>query len=326
MKAKTIKAILRKKLDAWLSTLPEWLREKARANTIVTGGCIASMLLKEKVNDIDIYFRDFETARDIAKHYVERFKAERTAASAGGVEVPIFVQVMNGTERDDNPDQSRPGRIRIVAKSAGIATTEQVEQPYEYFESRPPEEAGDYVSEIMDDPGDIVDKLNDTMEAVAGDTQPPYRPVFLSTNAITLSNAVQLIVRFYGEPDEIHENYDFVHCTNYYDGGSGELVLRKEALEALLARELRYVGSKYPLCSIIRVRKFVGRGWTINAGQILKMCIQLNGMNLLDPIVLEEQLTGVDVAYFAQIISAVKQANPEAVNAAYLVEIIDRMF
>ena len=325
MKAKTIKAILRKKLDAWLATLPEGLREKARANTIVTGGCIASMLLKEPVNDIDVYFRDFETARDIAKHYVERFKTERVTP-VGGVEVPIYVQVMNGTEGDENPDQSRPGRVRIVAKSAGIATTEQVDRPYEYFESRAPKEAGDYVSEVMDDPGDIVDRLADTQEATAGDTQPPYRPVFLSTNAITLSNAVQLIIRFYGEPDEIHENYDFVHCTNYYDGGNGVLVLRKEALEALLARELRYVGSKYPLCSIIRVRKFVGRGWTINAGQILKMCIQLNGLNLLDPIVLEEQLTGVDVAYFAEIIAKVKEANPEAVNAAYLIEIVDRMF
>lgn len=326
MKAKTIKAVLRKKLDAWLETLPEALREQVRANTIVTGGCIASMLLKEKVNDIDVYFRDYKTTLAVAQHYVERFKAERKERPTGGVEVPIFVRVDNGTERDDHPDLSREGRVRIVAKSAGVATSEEVEQPYQYFEGRAPEEAGDYISEVMDKPGDIFDKLEDTKAAVEGDTQPPYRPVFLSTNAITLSNAVQLIIRFYGEPDEIHENYDFVHCTNYYDGGKGELVLRPAALEALLARELRYVGSKYPLCSLIRVRKFVARQWTINAGQILKMCLQLNDLNLKDPVVLEDQLTGVDVAYFAEIIRKVNEADPEKINSAYLIEIVDRMF
>lgn len=327
MKAKTIKAVLRKKLDAWLETLPESIRDQVRKNTIVTGGCIASMLLKEKVNDIDIYFRDFATTVAVAKHYVERFKAEREPNRAGGVDVPLYVRVDNGTERNDSPDLSIPGRVRIVAKSAGIAQADATETPYQYFESRAPEEAGDYVSEVMDDPGAIVEKLEDVKDAInPDDGKPPYRPVFLSTNAITLSNAVQLIIRFYGEPDEIHENYDFVHCTNYYDGGSGELVLRPAALEALLSRELRYIGSKYPLCSLIRVRKFVARHWTINAGQILKMCLQLNELDLKDVTVLEDQLTGVDVAYFAEIISKVKAQDPEKINSAYLVEIIDRMF
>src|SRR5690606_25046051 len=153
-----------------------------------------------------------------------------------------------------------------------------------------------------------------------------YRPVFMSTNAITLSHRVQIVMRFYGEPDTIHENYDFVHCTNYWKSWDNELVLRQPALEALLARELRYVGSKYPICSIIRLRKFIHRGWTINAGQILKMAMQVSELDLKDPAVLEDQLTGVDSAYFIQLMAKLKEHDPEKVNAAYLVEIIDRMF
>jgi hypothetical protein len=42
--------------------------------------------------------------------------------------------------------------------------------------------------------------------------------------------------------------------------------------------------------------------------------------------VLEEQLTGVDVAYFAEVIEKIKAKDPEKVDAAYLTEIIDRMF
>lgn len=320
MKVKTIKAILRKKLDAWLETIEDGkIRELARKNSIVTGGCIASMLLREKVNDIDIYFRDYVTTFKMAEYYIEKFKAS--------ADTPFKIYLANEDGHKIEDASAGSGRIMIVCKSAGVAGEDKPDQDYQYFESRPPAEAGDYVSEVMDDPGDIVDKLDDVKETlVPEDGKPKYRPVFLSSNAITLSNQVQLIIRFYGTPDEIHENYDFVHCTNYYDGGSGELVLRKEALEALLARELRYVGSKYPLCSLIRVRKFVARGWSINAGQILKMSMQLNALNLTDFKVLRDQLTGVDVAYFAQVLQAVHDKDPEKVNTAYLLEIVDRMF
>lgn len=104
------------------------------------------------------------------------------------------------------------------------------------------------------------------------------------------------------------------------------MILRPTALEALLARELRYVGSKYPLCSMIRVRKFVARGWSINAGQILKMAMQISALDLTDVKVLEDQLTGVDAAYFMEVMAKLKASDPEKVNSAYLIEIVDRMF
>ena len=156
--------------------------------------------------------------------------------------------------------------------------------------------------------------------------KPSFRPVFLSTNAITLSDRVQIVLRFFGEPDAIHENYDFVHCTNYWTSWDNNLVLRQKALEALLARELVYIGSKYPVCSVIRLRKFIKRGWTINAGQILKAVMQISALDLTNIEVLQDQLTGVDCAYFCEVIAKLKESDPTKVNAAYLIEIIDRMF
>jgi hypothetical protein len=183
------------------------------------------------------------------------------------------------------------------------------------------------VGEVMQDPGDIQDTYDQTEhQALEADEGKPYRPVFMSTNAITLSRRVQIILRFYGEPDEIHKNYDFVHCTNYWTSWDKKLVLHQAALESLLAKELRYVGSKYPICSIFRIRKFIQRGWSINVGQILKAIIQISELDLKNPAVLEDQLTGVDVAYFTQLIAKLKEKDPEKVNSAYLVEILDRMF
>ena len=316
MKSKTIKAVIHAKVDAWLATIEDpAVRELAAKSIIVTGGAIASMLLKEAVNDFDVYFRTREATLAVAKYYVARFQPSARA----GIPCAIYV------------DDASPDRIRIVVKSAGIASESGTAKPYEYFESQPEGESRQYVAEVMDDPGDIQDAYENTKQAVgedrqATDSRPSYRPVFLSTNAITLSDRVQIVLRFYGEPDAIHENYDFVHCTNYWTSWDGALVLRPAALEALLARELVYVGSRYPVCSVIRLRKFIKRGWTINAGQILKAVMQISALDLTNIDVLQDQLTGVDCAYFSEVIAKLKESDPTKVNTAYLIEIIDRMF
>ena len=315
MKIKTIKKVLQSKFNDWANSITdETLREQVKKNTIITGGCIASMLLKEEINDFDVYFRNKETAIAVAKHYVKQFHPPQT-----GIECPISVMV------EDE-------RVKIVIKSSGIASENGTNRAYQYFEtpSNIEGQGGSFVGEVMQDPGAIEDTYQDTEKAAlnTGDEpdKPKYRPIFMSTNAITLSNKVQLVIRFYGEPDDIHKNYDFVHVTNYFTSWDGKLVLRQEALESILAKELRYVGSKYPVCSVIRLRKFIARGWTINAGQILKMLMQVNELNLMDFKVLEDQLVGVDCAYFCELIGKLKEKDPEKINTAYLVEIIDRMF
>ena len=319
MKAKTIKAVIKKKVSEWIESIEdEKVKKLVAANTIVTGGSIASMLLGEKVNDFDIYFRNKETVKAVAEYYTKRFNPKDWR----GIACKISVE-------DADPDSTTTGRVKIVIKSAGIASEDGTETEYRHFEARPEDEAAGYVGEVMQDLGDIQDVYEETEAAsleAEDDGKPKYRPVFMSTNAITLSHRVQLILRFYGDPDEIHKNYDFVHCTNYWESKTGTLELRPEALEALLSRELRYVGSKYPICSLIRLRKFIRRGWTINAGQILKMVWQVSELDLTSIDVLEDQLTGVDVAYFIQLVDALREKDPQKVNAAYLIEIIDRMF
>jgi hypothetical protein len=284
MKAKTIKAIIRKKMNAWLDTLPNEIKAHVEKNIIVTGGAIASMLLGESVSDFDVYLRTHDAAKALADYYVGMF--QQTCKR----EIEVT---------DEN------NRVKIVVKSAGIASQHE---------------------EVLIDPEMIEDTYQETEEKALANEEEKYRPIFLTSNAITLSNKVQIIIRFYGEPEEIHANYDFVHCTNYWTSKDDELTLKEKALESLLSRELRYVGSKYPICSLVRVRKFVGRGWRINAGQLVKMAFQISKLDLENFAVLEDQLTGVDTAYFIQLIEKLKEKNPEKVNAAYLLEILDRIF
>jgi hypothetical protein len=56
------------------------------------------------------------------------------------------------------------------------------------------------------------------------------------------------------------------------------------------------------------------------------MAMQISKLDLSNIAVLEDQLTGVDTAYFIQLLDRLKEKDPEKVDAAYLVEIIDRIF
>ena len=299
MKAKTIRTVLKAKVKEWSDTITDLeVRKKVLEDTIITGGCIASMFLEEKVRDYDVYFKTKDTVYSIAKYYVDLFNKKNTTQKA-------WVD-------------TRPGepRVQIMIKSAGVAVEneEKEEVPgYQYFEQTDPEEglSEEYIGELM--------KIARAKER----GKDKYRPVFLSSNAITLTDKIQIVVRFFGDADEIHENFDFVHCKNYYLSGENKLVLNPDALECLLAKELRYDGSLYPLCSIVRTRKFIRRGWSIHAGQYLKMCMQLAELDLTDIHVLQEQMTGVDVAYFYEVLQMIK--DKKDITASYVMEIVDRL-
>ena len=308
MKKKTINAVICKKMDQWMSSIedPE-IRSMVTENTIVTGGCISSMLLGEEVNDFDVYFTNIQTALAVANYYVNKFN------NLPQITTPV-----------DGVDDSKKDRVSIKIKSAGVAK-KGTPSDYEYFET---------VGDDSDQQEKVESYLQDVTNIEQADQQKDdhgaYHPIFVSENAIMLTGKVQLVFRFYGEPDDIHGFYDFVHCTNYWTSTDRKVVLRQHALESILAKELRYISSKYPICAIIRTRKFIGRGWTITAGEYLKMCFAVSKLDLSDTDVLRDQLTGVDVAYFDTLISAIenkKQSDPNFdISEGYLVSLIDKIF
>jgi len=331
MKSKTINAVLNKKLDDWAESVDDIeIQNIIKDKSIITGGCIASMLLGEPVNDYDVYFKDYDSCLRVTEYYVNKFSETNN--------LDIFIKSgdeLFGIHTDDDMnmhklkqdelrdkgmiDEDNP-RIRIVIKSAGVA--QAVAQAKE----------SDRITDVVDP--DLI--TEPPIVAPESEDKPKYQPIFMSANAITLSNKIQIINRFYGSPEEIHDNYDFTHCTNYWESNESnentksKLVLNPLALECLLSRTLLYQGSKYPLCSIIRTRKFIKRGWNINAGQYLKMAFQISKLDLTDLDVLEDQLIGVDTVYFMNLIDHLKETkanNPDmTMDSTYVTEIIDKIF
>lgn len=328
MKSKTIKSLLQRKVNAWLATITdEDVRKLAAENIVITGGSIVNMLLNEAVNDYDVYFRTAESLFAVASYYLAEFKKNPPSKFKDGGEVLAYLADKRGIEvKTFKAWQDRHGandRLRVFVKSQGVAAADGTDA-YQYFEGVPDAaEAGAFVDQAIEQAEELKAKSKEA-------DKPSYRPVFITSNAITLSDGIQIVVRFFGEPAKIHENFDFLHCVNWWQSWDGALVLKAEALECILNRELRYVGSKYPLCSIFRVRKFLDRGWKINAGQLLKACLQISQINLESVDTLEEQLIGVDAAYFHQVVNLcrarMEETGSDRVDFTYLIELVDRIF
>lgn len=175
------------------------------------------------------------------------------------------------------------------------------------------------------------DEKDDTENWLESETtdsveKPKYYPQFISQNAITLSGHVQVITRFYGEVENIHKNFDFVHATCCYDNATGELTLPPKALLSIITKDLNYTGSLYPIASIFRAKKFIERGWSCTAGELLKIAFQVSEIDMTNIITLDDQLTGVDASYMRSLIHALESVEPEKVNSTYVAEIIDRIF
>lgn len=292
MQIKTIKKNLVTKLEDWLSTIDDaQLREGVRRHLLISGGSIANMLLNEPVNDYDIYIQDYNTLLRLAKYYVEK---------ENDWNIEAVIEVLEGVNKDELLSEFRGAqfnRKKII-----------IENLTDFRIALYPVKADLYVAPERECAKEM-----------------RYKVACISTNAISLTDDIQIVTRFHGSPNEIHKTFDFIHATNYFTFEDG-LVLNKEALTSLLEKQLHYQGSLYPLTSVIRTKKFIKRGWGINAGEYLKILFQVSQLDLTDINILYEQLVGVDVAYFSKFIEILSGIPKEKYSSGYINEIIDRVF
>ena len=300
MKTKTIAKELKKVVDEWLKSIKDENVVKAiENNIIITGGSIANMLIGEAPNDYDIYFTSKDAVIAVAEYYANKVEDVSVLTSANYHEAGS--RIISESHAED-------GFVETVSFLDKVFK-ENENRVYMFVK-------GNYGASD----GDLIDE-----EEVKEDGS-KYEVSFISANAISLTNKVQLVIRFYGNAEEIHENFDFVHATSYWTSKENKVVTNTQALESLLNRNLVYKGSKYPLASIFRTRKFLYRGWRMDAGQYLKMAFQLNDLELKDYYTLTEQLTGVDMVYFSSLLNDLTKDGEVEYSTKKIIKIIERIF
>jgi len=272
------------------------------------------MLKGDSINDYDIYFSNYDTCAAVANYYVKKFVENNNLT-----DIPVVKTFHSKEYQPDLVDDCEKRRVKIFIPSQGIVKNA---------------EYGDLLSEDDTD-ADLEEVRNSNRVAKAlrdkehrkDKHKGLYKPVFITDNAISLTDRTQLVMRFYGEPKDIHQYFDFVHTTSYYTSGNDTLHLDPKAMESMLTNDLKYIGSKYPLCSIFRMKKFTNRGWMCSASEIVKMVFQLNDLDLKNMEVLREQLIGVDTSYMSSLIGKIEGIEDlSTITTDYLLDLVDEVF
>ena len=217
MKVKTIKRIIVKKLNEWLATIDDvTLRDDVRENLVLSGGSITSMLLQEPVNDYDIYIQDVLVCERLAEYYCKN----------------QGINVLNGNLKEEYLKDINPDDLYIETEFG-----ENVSAVAIMFKSLHPGQIKLEIDGAGVEASKTKEVLKEKKKPVNGGTEwtyepKPYQPVFFSQNAISLSDDIQIVIRFTGTVEEIHKSYDFIHATNYFTFKEG-LVLNTEALACI---------------------------------------------------------------------------------------------
>lgn len=275
-------------------------QKQVQDSVIVTGGCFTSMLLGEEPNDLDIYLKDKEVAIKISNFYLNKMK------EIGNLKESDHVPRIEALATDEG--------VHIFIKSQGISGVDVETDNYAYFEMYPEDAVDAFFAEY---------KKNVKKKLLEPGNN--YQVSFITSNAITLNNGIQIIIRFTGEPEVIHSNFDYIHATNYWTWVEG-VVYNIEALKATAEKRLYYFGSKFPVASIFRLKKFLERGWRISAGEIVKIMYDVSKLNLDNVSTLREQSIGMDSAYFQEVISILRKDKDKVLDRTYLFKVLDEVF
>ena len=295
---KAIKNICRQKIDdlcKYISKDNKDLANDLKRHCFISGGAITSLLQGDQTNDFDIYIDNVDVLEKICIFYTEQWNNTHKTKKE-----------FNIIKHNDDEHKW----VEIQVKSSGIVKDDNIEDQ----------------DEIDLPPNEIVEDIDNIKEA----HENKYVVKCITSNALSLSDDIQIICRFCGNPEEIFKNYDFVHTMQAYYRISDELILNTKSLVSIMSKRLEYQGSLFPVCSIFRLRKFLSRGWSISSMEILKIAYQISKLDLDNVNVLKEQLCGVDFYYmlsFLETIQEWRENNPNIeFNSEYMFELIEKVF
>jgi hypothetical protein len=118
-----------------------------------------------------------------------------------------------------------------------------------------------------------VDIVREYFKSQKPDYTKKYHVKLITDNAINLSDKIQLITKFTGSPSEVTDKFDWQHIKSYYDCNTEKLHLTSDVYQLVVEKDLIYTGSDYPLSSLMRLKKYIKKGWNVSNTTILHIAL-----------------------------------------------------
>lgn len=283
------------------------LKKLLQERTIIAGGAVVSLITGRKVNDLDLYFK----TREDSEAYVRLHN--KLSGYKIGLQLNTYTQSYDICGIEIHNDKVEDIAIWYDYNTALPENNEDTKK--EYLKT----------SNIFrpSDTAFVKDKLGDAViESI-------------TEAAISLKCGLQIILKVNGEVAELNgfekiiDFFDFEHVQMSWDPGTDKLDLPMSSLVALAARNLYYSPTPFPVSALFRVRKYLVRDYKINAGELLKIAIDISELDLGNPEVLRAQLIGVDIAYFKNFLTRYneyKKEHPDEMPKTILFKFISDAF
>jgi hypothetical protein len=117
------------------------------------------------------------------------------------------------------------------------------------------------------------------------------------TNSEGLRSLIQVIYTedFFKTADDIFRDFDFSICCGAYDFDTKEFIFHPDFFVDIASKTLRFQhGTKYPLASLLRTKKYTSKGYVLGKAELLKIGITVGNKGIPSSWKeLEEQIGGV---------------------------------
>lgn len=165
---------------------------------------------------------------------------------------------------------------------------------------------------------DVIHKLTENWDR--------YFIKHVTHKAVTLvrgESRVQVIIyNFFQTPQEIFNDFDFSVNMAAYDNLQDNIIVSDNFLTSLASKEIEFnKGTKYPIASLNRTKKYIERGYNIPTKSLLQIGMSVSKLNINSWEELESQLGGI----YGEL-QLDQKTREEPFNLDYAIDNIDKLF
>ncbi len=153
--------------------------------------------------------------------------------------------------------------------------------------------------------GKLVNETDTSKSYTLGKQEKPYQLIVMSD--------------LFGDPKTIFNYYDFTVCMAAYqfceNGKDAGFVFGDDFFKHIGQRRLVFhTVTMFPICSMLRVMKYVKKGFFITGMELLKIGLSIHSLKMDTYADLRRQLQGIDTAFLSDLTMQMKPDEPLGVK------------
>jgi hypothetical protein len=134
----------------------------------------------------------------------------------------------------------------------------------------------------------------------------------------------QVIKAFFGSPLHLFRYFDYSVCMGAYLPSEKIFHLNSNFLLDIASGYMHFnIGTEYPIASLVRLSKYMRKGYKINGTEMIKIALCINNLNIKTYADLKKHLLGIDTQFLAEITIKLESEPNKEYDYNYFLTMLD---